>query len=1115
MSDVKARATSTRHFLYLLAAWVLLASGIGSYLLRLEYAEQLEYWRERLTRTADVNQRLLEDWLRERRGDARELASFMSVRDLVSEYDHHGNQFFRSDDLQSEINSFVAATTADVVYVLGRDGIVLASSSPSRPLAESVRDGCKSAKNDRVLTVFPANEHEYPRLAVLSPIFENSDTGVASGCVVILTFPEDIGSRISTDASSTQTGETVLASIRNNTPVFISALRNWDRTTAPPPLNASQATYAVLQTKAGVFGQFTDYRGVAVLAIGRFIPELQWAMITKLDRTEALANFQQSKLRAIAIVVLSTLFVVGIVVISWRRQRIQQLKAELLSKETAEEELRINEARMRLAFDTAQIGFWDWDIAHGTQVWSDACKTLLALPPDTPTNLEVLMSCVHPEDRDRMMASINDSITQKREHLIEYRAVWPDGSIHWQAAMGRVFFDHTGKATRMVGIAMNIDGRKQAEQRLQLQAAALEAAANSIVITDKSGNISWTNPAFTRLTGYTLEEVQGKNPRVLNSGQNNPVLYKNLWQTILKGDTWRGEIVNRRKDGTVYSEEQVITPVRSEDGEITHFIAIKDDITKRKQRDAELKQAEEKYRALFEDAMVGIYQSLPEGRFINVNPALAKICGYETPQELITEIHDLAHDWYVDPKRRDEFKRMLAKKGAIHDFEYQARRKDGSKIWLLQNAREVRGDHGNLMYYEGTVHDITERRSLEDQLRQAQKMEAVGRLAGGIAHDFNNALSVINGYSELLQMSLSSDETLKKQAGEIQVAGQRAATLTRQLLAFSRKQTIQPSVLDVNSVITELEKMLHRLIGEDVRLEITLGEQLWPIKVDQGQLEQVFMNLAVNSRDAMPNGGKLLIETCNINLDEMYVRRHPYAKAGAYVMLSISDTGLGMDKETQSRIFEPFFTTKEMGKGTGLGLSTVYGIVKQSQGYVSVYSEVGKGTTFKIFFPKSEGEAQVLPSRLAAVPASGHQETILLVEDDRSLRELTKRSLQNRGYKIIEAEDGKAGIEVARQYGGAIHLLLTDVIMPGLSGAELAKHLSVQRPDIKVLYMSGYTDDLIAYHGILDAGTMFIEKPFDLNSLLTKIYAALNSRKPNGNVGLGIALQETNNEQVN
>jgi signal transduction histidine kinase len=384
----------------------------------------------------------------------------------------------------------------------------------------------------------------------------------------------------------------------------------------------------------------------------------------------------------------------------------------------------------------------------------------------------------------------------------------------------------------------------------------------------------------------------------------------------------------------------------------------------------------------------------------------------------------------------------------------------------------------------------------EDQLRQSQKLEAVGRLAGGVAHDFNNLLTVITGYSELLLIKRGLDDAAREKIEEIRNAGVRAASLTRQLLAFSRKQVLQPVVLDLNSLIEGTGKMLGRLIGEDIQITTVLRPEIKRIHADPGQIEQVIVNLAVNARDAMPQGGKITIETANVELDKQYAATHIAVRAGHYVMISLSDTGTGMDEKMQKQIFEPFFTTKEMGKGTGLGLSTVYGIVKQSGGNIWVYSEVGKGTTFKIYFPQVEGDAESRLQAAQASPLPQGTETILLAEDERMVRALTRENLRVCGYQVLEAANGEDALRVSREYKGEIHLLLTDVVMPRMSGRELAERVAEGRPGLPVLYVSGFTDDAIVQHGVLEPGTEFLEKPFTLNALARKVRQVLDKHQP-------------------
>jgi len=393
-----------------------------------------------------------------------------------------------------------------------------------------------------------------------------------------------------------------------------------------------------------------------------------------------------------------------------------------------------------------------------------------------------------------------------------------------------------------------------------------------------------------------------------------------------------------------------------------------------------------------------------------------------------------------------------------------------------------------------------ERKKLEEQLRQAQKMEAIGQLTGGIAHDFNNMLTVIIGYSELMLQRLKADDPLRSEVEQVKEAGVRASLLTRQLLAFSRKQVLQPRVLDLNAVLTNMDRMLQRLIDENIDLVTMPSPGLGRVLADPGQIEQVIMNLAVNARDAMPQGGKLTIETANVELDDAYAREHVSVKPGPYVMLAVSDTGCGMDAETQARIFEPFFTTKEPGKGTGLGLSTVYGIVKQSGGDIWVYSEPGRGTTFKIYLPWVEGAVETVEPGVAPARDVRGSETILLVEDDVGIRRLVRQVLAERGYWVLEAIHGKHAIEIGEQHTVPIHLLVTDVVMPGMSGRELAERLKLSRPNMKVLFMSGYTDKAIVHHGELDPGTAFLQKPFTPDALARKVREVLDS--PPGRQGV-------------
>jgi PAS domain S-box-containing protein len=506
-----------------------------------------------------------------------------------------------------------------------------------------------------------------------------------------------------------------------------------------------------------------------------------------------------------------------------------------------------------------------------------------------------------------------------------------------------------------------------------------------------------------------------------------------------------------------------------------------------------LRRSEINFRSLVTHAPYGVCRCDSEGILLDVNPAFVAMLGYVSGAELVgcnlANLHSDSQQWF---SLADYLRSLQKFQGQAADWA----RKDGTTINVRLSGRAFRDD-GKAIFFELFAEDVTERRALEQQLRQAQKMEAIGRLAGGIAHDFNNLLMVISGYSEFLLDRIGPDPTLRGHAQEIANAADRATSLTRQLLAFSRKQMLAPKVVDLNGVVTENLKMLTRLIGEDIDLVMIPGSDIGAVKADPGQIEQVIMNLAVNARDAMPQGGKLTIETAKVTFDTNYARFHAPVKPGDYVMLAISDTGMGMDAETQTHIFEPFYTTKGL-KGTGLGLSTVYGIIKQSEGYIWVYSESGNGTTFKIYLPRLSEAGLPQITQLAAVqeqPGPGH-ETILLVEDEENLRRLTRQFLENQGYTVLEAADGPAAIRLSHAQKGPIHLLLTDVIMPGMNGRELANQISPHRPEMRVLYMSGYTENHIGHNGTLDEGITLLQKPFTLPALQAKVREVLDTPLP-------------------
>jgi signal transduction histidine kinase/ActR/RegA family two-component response regulator len=467
--------------------------------------------------------------------------------------------------------------------------------------------------------------------------------------------------------------------------------------------------------------------------------------------------------------------------------------------------------------------------------------------------------------------------------------------------------------------------------------------------------------------------------------------------------------------------------------------------------------------------------------------------GYDSAEELLAL--DPKQDVFLDPSEQERVMGEFQRGARLDHVEVRWKRKDASAITVRLSGRVVNNPEETAEVVEIIAEDITERRVLENQFRQAQKMEAVGRLAGGVAHDFNNLLMVISGYAEVLLEQTRKGNPLYPKIEAIHQAADRATNLTHQLLAFSRKQLLELKVVDLNIIIEDMERLLRPLIGENIELQTHLAPDLGRTRADAGQIEQVLMNLVVNSKDAMPQGGKITIQTANVRLDNEDRRReYTYIQPGSYVVLSVTDTGEGMDKETQLRIFEPFFTTKEKGKGTGLGLSTVYGIIKQSRGYVLVESELQQGTTFRIYLPRVEDALEPTGAASAARTHAGGSETVLLVEDEESVRQLVRETLESKGYKVLEAENGEAALQIVATHSGKIDMLITDVVMPGMSGRELSARLCASCPQTKVLYLSGYTEDAIVHEGVVDPDTAFLQKPFTLQMLSRKVREVLGER---------------------
>jgi len=595
------------------------------------------------------------------------------------------------------------------------------------------------------------------------------------------------------------------------------------------------------------------------------------------------------------------------------------------------------------------------------------------------------------------------------------------------------------------------------------------------------------NDAAIRLYGYSRDEFLGFTLDVLRVEEDRPRLRAHLARETGDGPQQLGRWRHRTREGRAF-------PVEVTRQHLTWMgrpsaLVIVSDITEHQTSDETIRRL----TFAVDQSPASVVVTDLQGNIEYVNRRFTEITGYDAA-EVQGKNPRILRSGLTPPELYQElWATILA--GRKWSGVVQNRRKDGVLYWEAATISPIRDDAGTVTNFVEIAQDVTDQRLLEEQFRQAQKMEAVGRLAGGVAHDFNNLLSVITACTELVLEDLGASDPRREDLEEVRKAAVQAATLTRQLLAFSRQQVLQPKVLDLNEVVGSAEKMLRRLIGEDVSLTTVLGPALGSVKADQGQLEQVIMNLAVNARDAMPDGGKFTIATSAVHLDAEYASEHSPVTPGDYVLLAISDTGVGMDANTQRRIFEPFFTTKEKGKGTGLGLATVYGIVKQSGGFIWLYSEPGHGTTFKIYLPRVDTPVGGEPEPPVTVESLRGTETVLIAEDSDAVRKVARAVLERHGYTVLDASNGPAALEVAIWHSAPIHLLLTDVIMPEMSGRELADRLTELRPDVRVLYFSGYTDDAIVRHGVLEEGIAYLEKPFTPDKLAHKVREVLDAGK--------------------
>jgi PAS domain S-box-containing protein len=779
---------------------------------------------------------------------------------------------------------------------------------------------------------------------------------------------------------------------------------------------------------------------------------------------------------------------------------IEQRRHEQSLRSSRADAAELNE-RLSAVIDASPIVIVEIDLDRRVTLWNKAAEDVFGW-----TRSEVLSKPISdiPEDR---LEEWNDLLERasKGERIfnVTTERTRRDGTVFPYSLALAPRRDVDGKIIGIIGLGSDLTERRLAEEELsrsrELYRVVVENSHDMVAVLDPMGRFVFASPSYERALGYGPEELVDVSPISLVHPSDVQRASDSLRQAVTGKGAAVVELRMRHKRGSWVFVEGTTTSVVDENGQLQSILMSFRDISERRIAEEELREAEARYRLLVEQLPLITYINVPgeAGRWVYLSPQLEDMLGY-TPADWTSDFQS-----YLDAVHPDDRERVAAERAASGgkgriSLEYRLVSADGRTVWVRDEAVVVRDLSGKPLYVQGYLLDISverdaesERRRLEAQLLHSQKMEAIGRLAGGIAHDFNNLLTAITGYSDLIVTELDPASSIARDAEEIKRAAEQAAAMTQQLLAFSRRQVLQPSLLDPNEVIEHMEKMLRRLIGENIELVTELDPEIAPIRSDRSQVEQVIMNLVVNARDAISRGGKITIETANVGLDSSAAARVGLP-AGDYVMAVVSDTGHGMDEETISHIFEPFFTTKEQGEGTGLGLATVHGIVEQSSGSIEVSSKAGKGSIFRVYLPVAKEKEEAGSAPILAGEAQG-SETLLLVEDEEMVRQLVGRVLRDHGYEVFEAPSGEEALELSDSLEESIDLLVTDVVMPGMSGRELAEILTVSRPSTRVLFMSGYTDESIVRDGVFGGEAEFIGKPFTPQELAHKIRTILDS----------------------
>ena len=934
-------------------------------------------------------------------------------------------------------------------------------------------------------------QDETIHLDFVAPLFKGADRTDLIGVVIQRVDPANyLFPLIQNWPTLSQTAETLLVRRDADHVLFLNDLRHRQTTALTLRVPMTQKNLPAVMAIEGQTGlvQGADYRGVEVLAVLAAIPDSDWFMVAKVDADEALATWRTQAMYILGVIFGLLLLSVVAMALVWQREGKVRYKAILAARQSQAE----SEFKFEAAFDQASIGR-TLTLASGKldRVNPTLCQ-MLGYSAEELQQMD-FSQITHPDDLPASQECVRClKAGEQSSYQFEKRYLHRSGKPVWTSVSTTLTRDRAGQPLYFITDILDISAHRQKDMELRSERDRsqkyLDIAGVMFVALDNQGLIELINQKGCEILGCSPAEAIGKNwfehfiparlrdqvgaefARLMRSevkaleSFENPVLTKGGQERII---AWHNSLI----DGV--------------DGSIVGTLSSGIDITVRKQTEKALRESEERLQAIFAstpDYLVLLDLNHRIQLINRVEPGLSQAEVVGTELFLLVEADDRARIKVILDR--------VVENGQLQQYSTKFNRPDGSEI-LFSNVAAPVIIGGQAVGSVVSSRDVTERQKLELHSQHLQKMESIGQLAGGIAHDFNNMLTVINSYAGLIEDDLRDEDPLKADIQQISNAGKRAAALTRQLLAFSRKQVLQVEVLDLNEIVSDMEKMLKRLIGEDIEFQTRLADNMGRASADPGQLEQVLMNLAVNARDAMPHGGKMTIETANIELDEAYTRDRLGTEPGSYVMLAVSDNGAGMTDEVEARIFEPFFTTKELGQGTGLGLSTVYGIVKQSGGNISVYSETGQGTTFKIYLPRVEAEPTKQAQETPQTNTMG-SETVLIVEDEKGVRDLAARILAKAGYQTIVAAGGGEVLLICEQRTDDIDLLITDVVMPKMSGKQLADRLEQVLPHLRVLFMSGYTDNAIVHHGVLDPDTHFIGKPFTAAELLRMVRQVLD-----------------------